>query len=262
MAPPRDELRRPSGVQLPLFLRKKWLEEQKGEQGVEKSDSKQKESEELPLHPQPQDKKEARHVFTSEELEDRFYRVSAAMLEVQRQLYRGEEVYHEETYAHGNLSKGFDVGFIDAPLHNSAPGGNRRMPADHRWFSNSCPSISRISRPSNFFAKPTIQTVRSETNTPVALETAVPAVSGNVQVQPHVPVTGSLPTSVTGSIQVPIAPAPIPSTVANEEGALTTDATTAAAPKTSETLEKMTKTETEATPVRRNTRKRRASGEP
>jgi hypothetical protein len=34
------------------------------------------------------------------------------MMEIQKQLYRGEEVYFEETQAHGNLFRGWDA-FID-----------------------------------------------------------------------------------------------------------------------------------------------------
>lgn len=86
-------------------------------------------------------------------------RTSQALMEIQKQIQRGEETYYEETQAYYNSSlfRGFDT-IIDARAinlnshSNGMPGGGnsnnsqsgpRRMPADFRWFSSSFTSIPR-----------------------------------------------------------------------------------------------------------------------
>ena len=64
----------------------------------------------------------------------------AAISDIQKQLLIGEESYHEETNAHGNLFRGGWELFID--VKDSAPSGHKRMPADYRWFSGSCVSTA------------------------------------------------------------------------------------------------------------------------
>jgi len=53
--------------------------------------------------------------FTTSQIETYIVRARKALVEVQRQLYRGEERYFAETDGHGNLFKGWDT-FIDAKL--------------------------------------------------------------------------------------------------------------------------------------------------
>lgn len=94
-------------------------------------------------------------VFTTTELEKKLSRANAALLDIQKQLVRGEEIYYHDTEQHGNMHKGWDV-FIDGALNHlgidqyidskeddisviqnsSAP--TRRLNSDHRWFSSSC----------------------------------------------------------------------------------------------------------------------------
>lgn len=115
------DLDRLSGVELPLILQKKLKGQQKapGEQATEN---------------EPDDEN-AECVFTAEELEERVLRARAAISDIQKQLIIGEESYHEETNAHGNLFRGGWELFID--VKDSAPSGHKRMPADYRWFSGS-----------------------------------------------------------------------------------------------------------------------------
>jgi hypothetical protein len=111
-------------------------------------------------------------IFTSSDLERLLVRANGALVDIQKQLHRGEELYFQETDAHGNIYKGWDT-LIDSkaehlgiPMHevggendgsamlrsqsaqshgssnnsahhvgSSAP--NKRMHADNRWFSSS-----------------------------------------------------------------------------------------------------------------------------
>lgn len=70
----------------------------------------------------------------------------AALGRVQQQIVVGEECYVEEAGPQNNLFKGWDSGFIDAPVlggsqpissSQSAGPTSRRLAADHRWFSGS-----------------------------------------------------------------------------------------------------------------------------
>ena len=115
-------------------------------------------------------------VFTVDELEQIMVQASAQMEEIQKQLHRGEEVYFEETQAHGNLYRGWDT-FIDLKDVGINPGGgvvpqpgaSRRMPSDNRWFSGSCRSVARAGRPlSRMSMTPTPSISRSNTATPVS----------------------------------------------------------------------------------------------
>lgn len=97
-------------------------------------------------------------VFSCLELEKKMSKANAVLLDIQKQLYRGEEMYFQDTDTHGNIYKGWEA-FIDAkPEHigiqdvesvamddeaallgmtttSSVP--TRKMHADNRWFSNS-----------------------------------------------------------------------------------------------------------------------------
>jgi hypothetical protein len=91
-------------------------------------------------------------ICTADELEDDLWKTSQALLEIQRQIVRGEEVYYEETQAYGsNLFRGWET-FIDSrdvggTSNNTntttvQSGGPRRVPNDFRWFSGSAVSLA------------------------------------------------------------------------------------------------------------------------
>jgi hypothetical protein len=145
----------------------------------------------------------ANRAFTSGELEDLSLKITTAMIDIQKQIYRGEETYYEDTYAHGSLFRGWDA-FVDSKESMITPGGSsaaqpattRRVPSDMRWFSGSCRSVTRNARPSLIKAfqhihgsRPASATQllqpdgtlsgsvsRSETNTPI------PTVASNISV--------------------------------------------------------------------------------
>jgi hypothetical protein len=86
--------------------------------------------------------------FSADELEDQLWKMSQALVETQRQIVRGEEVYYEETQAYGsNLFRGWET-FIDSrdvgnPNSTAVQGGGpRRVPNDFRWFSSSATSLA------------------------------------------------------------------------------------------------------------------------
>lgn len=104
-------------------------------------------------------------VFTAVELEERIRKTKATMIDIQRQLYRGEEIYYEDTYNHGSIYKGWDA-FVDAKdIPASTTGGVstqstcRRVPVDSRWFSSSCKSVSRTTPPSSFPPPPSMSSL-------------------------------------------------------------------------------------------------------
>ena len=97
-------------------------------------------------------------VFTASELEECIRKTQTTMFEIQKQLHRGEEIYYEDTYNHGSIYKGWDA-FVDMKdIGTSSASGSvgtqtssiRRVPADSRWFSTSCGSISRTQFPLSF----------------------------------------------------------------------------------------------------------------
>ena len=111
-------------------------------------------------------------IFTTSDIERLLLRANVALVDIHKQLHRGEELYFQETDAHGNIFKGWDT-LIDSkaehlgiPMHevggendgsatmrsqsaqshgsnnnsshhagSSTP--NKRMHADNRWFSSS-----------------------------------------------------------------------------------------------------------------------------
>lgn len=115
---------------------------------------------------------------TTDDLGQELYLMSTAMIDIQKQLHRGEELYFEDTQAHGNIYRGWDA-FVDLKDVSSnsgslnQPGSYRRMPSDHRWFSGSCKSVARSSRPtprSRTIASPSPSfPSRSNTTTPASV---------------------------------------------------------------------------------------------
>lgn len=102
-------------------------------------------------------------VFTCTELERKLSKANAALIDIQKQILRGEEIYFQDTDAHGNIYKGWES-FIDAKPEqlgiqdvdcilsdeysslgpttvSSAP--SRKMHPDLRWFSSSSYSVEQ-----------------------------------------------------------------------------------------------------------------------
>lgn len=151
--------------------------------------------------------------LNADEMEAYFMRASSVMVEVQKQLYRGEEVYHEDTNAHGNVFRGWDafvdlkdvgVGAGSSSMHLVSGSGTRRMPSDQRWFSGSCRSVMKNSRPASFFvpmsrSASTTPIPRSEVPTPVSRVTSpTPRMEVHEVMKPPAAKDG------TGSAPVPV----------------------------------------------------------
>lgn len=188
-----EDLSRPSGISIPLFLKRKWEKQQQqerraqdpaaisGDNEHQSPDSKDDDTTsndptgdneetstaiwqpQLRLRPDQELTRDERNelanrVFTTSELEERIWKTTVAMFDIQRQLYRGEEIYYEDTYNHGSIYKGWDafVDMKDIGTASASGGGatqtssNRRVPADARWFSTSCGSVSRTNPPTPF----------------------------------------------------------------------------------------------------------------
>lgn len=138
----RDKYHRPSGDALPLILRDK----------VERF-ALAASTPSLPDYSKRLSLADRSRIFTAEELEEHILKTSQAIASVQTQILRGEEAYYEETHNHGNVFQGWD-GFIDsrdilntilsgqAATAASSMMSGRRMPPDHRWFSN-CSTVPR-----------------------------------------------------------------------------------------------------------------------
>jgi len=182
----------PSGVSLPLFLKRKWEKELQQKKQIQKAEtpatesgdnqqqnwSDNKDNHNTAYYDETSNKKRepqlrlkldqeltrdetnelSNRVFTTAELEERIMKTTSAMFDIQRQLHRGEEIYYEDTYSHGSIYKGWDafVDMKDIGSTSSSGGGvnqtssNRRVPADSRWFSTSCESVSRTTPPARF----------------------------------------------------------------------------------------------------------------
>jgi hypothetical protein len=120
-------------------------------------------------------------------LEDLLVKTTVAMVDIQKQVYRGEETYYEDTHAHGNIFRGWDA-YVDSKdlgaIHGTSapPQTSRRVPGDSRWFSGSCRSVSRSNRPaplntmrssfSNNNSRPPSSS-NTPTNTPTNVASAV-----------------------------------------------------------------------------------------
>jgi hypothetical protein len=271
---------RPSGAVLPLILRKKYNAQLAAASTTSSTSEGAGESKILPLHPVDDvDEEQANRVFTAEELERKMMQASVVMVEIQKQLYKGEEVYVEDTHAHGNLYRGWDA-FIDlrdggAGSHHHQPGAHRRIPADSRWFSGSCKSVARTSRPhSRMSVTPTPSLVaRSGSTTPVSANIPSAALSdasssGGASKPPEQPpVVAPVATEVPSAPAVQadlatsqpaaaapfaaVAPPPAPPIVATQTQEQNEDEVKAEAPASSDALV------APETPVRRNTRKRK-----
>lgn len=182
----------PSGVKLPFALRKK-VEEERAKVRADSQTTKDEYKFMTAVEP-PGDSANATlsddlvgRVFSSEDLEKRIWKATVAMVELQKQVHRGEETYYDETFNHGNIFKGWE-GFLDAKdVGNSDGIGGRRVPADFRWFSSSCRSVNRSPRPSplTVTSQSTEVDAQSRTtndnNAPMTLSSASPDIATNIQ---------------------------------------------------------------------------------
>lgn len=166
---------RPSGEVLPLVLRKKYNEQIDSKAAEGEGGNKEAKKKKVLVHPAV-DGEEINSVFTAEELENKMIQASQCMVEIQKQLYRGEEIYVEDTHAHGNLFRGWDtfIDLRDITAPTSQPGATRRVPADNRWFSGSCKSVARGSRPLSRASMTPTPTIRSTAATPVSVGATPP----------------------------------------------------------------------------------------
>ncbi|CAJ1945350.1 unnamed protein product [Cylindrotheca closterium] len=141
-----DYRHRPSGEKLPLFLLKKW---RKRNQGADVSSASSIAGDTNSQSLKASCGSQADRLFSIGEIENRLRKTAAAVSNLQKQIYRGEELYYEDTMPHRNICKGGLEGFVDTKdvvsgdsgltrgLHQSI----RKVPGDVRWFSES--SVSK-----------------------------------------------------------------------------------------------------------------------
>ncbi len=147
----------PSGSFLPYFLRKKWKAENGDPSALSSTGSSQHLSEEYPEITRAEKSRIMHRIFTAQEIEDRMQQISKNVLvDIQKQIYKGEEAYYEDTYGHGSLFRGWDA-FVDSKevgvtSATSVPQGTKRIPADYRWFSSSSRGALKPARSSSVVA--------------------------------------------------------------------------------------------------------------
>ena len=56
--------------------------------------------------------------MTSQQLESFLWKANGALTDVQKQIFKGEETYYEETFSHGNIFRGWE-GYLDAKQESS-----------------------------------------------------------------------------------------------------------------------------------------------
>eukprot|EP00531_Pseudo-nitzschia_arenysensis_P013019 CAMPEP_0116129726 /NCGR_PEP_ID=MMETSP0329-20121206/8071_1 /TAXON_ID=697910 /ORGANISM="Pseudo-nitzschia arenysensis, Strain B593" /LENGTH=396 /DNA_ID=CAMNT_0003623999 /DNA_START=68 /DNA_END=1258 /DNA_ORIENTATION=- len=242
-----EELLKPSGISIPLLLKRKWekqqqrqqeqdpasLGEEKGDQTLETKDSdasnigstcepeNEKPSSDI-WEPQlrlsmdqelTRDQKNelSNRVFTASELEERIMKTTAAMFDIQRQLYRGEEIYYEDTYGHGSIYKGWDA-FVDSASVSGSGGtqtsSNRRVPVDSRWFSTSCGSVSRTKPPATFPPPLISQPILSVAKLSSIPEQEQAAASSKIALQPNENVSNATTTTTPSTESASETPQP------------------------------------------------------
>jgi Histone acetyltransferase subunit NuA4 len=259
----------PSGAVLPMILRMKYNDL------VDTATDDDQKRAKLPVYPLV-DKDDENQVFSVEELEQKMMQASSVMMEIQKQLYRGEEGYVEETHAHGNLFRGWDafIDLKDVGGHHAGmapqPGTSRRIPTDNRWFSGSCTSIARSgyhnrphSRMSSRASTPSM--LRSGNDTPVSMvsshsqaleEVSLGVVEAPLRDIPDVTapgVTSTPPTADVTSLSQPAAAVPITTELLEDVIAME-DSTIIKS-------DEMQSTPTAATPLRRGSTRKRKQGE-
>jgi hypothetical protein len=168
----------PSGSFLPVFLRRKWKEENDASAGGPPPHLSI--SEQYPKITRSEKVRAMNRIFTAKEIEGRMQKITkVALADVQKQIIRGEESYYEETSGHGNIFRGWDA-FVDSRdaagsvgVSSMPQGGSRRIPADNRWFASSCKSLSRPSKPPPSTGPPSVMPSTGQTTSSVVNATAV-----------------------------------------------------------------------------------------
>ena len=188
---------KPSGSFLPVFIRRKWKEE--NEASADGASSQLLFSEQYPGITRAESSRAINRIFTAKEIEERMQKISKLVqVDLQKQIQRGEETYYEETNGHGNLFRGWDA-FVDsrdsvgsAGVSSMPQGGSRRIPADNRWFASSCNNVARpnrapsLNRPQS--AGP--PNVTSSTGEPISVvTTTVPSASDALNMKVPEPAT-------------------------------------------------------------------------
>ena len=87
-------------------------------------------------------------VWTTDELEEELKKVSKAVVDIQKQIQRGEETYYEESQTYGgghNLFQSWE-GYIDSREMGGGNGGignsRRPLPSEYRWFSTTTRAVA------------------------------------------------------------------------------------------------------------------------
>jgi hypothetical protein len=170
---------RPSGKRLPLLLLKKWKQSSNEEPSMSTTE----------IKPTRQDGS-----FTVEEIEERLWKTSVSILEIQKQVLRGEECYYEDTFSHGNIFKntGWET-FVDAKdvtssdTRQTGQQGGRRVPNDARWFSDSCISSKKVYRPPPPPPDASSSTVLSQSSGAVSSNNSIPTPKARTDTPPPTP---------------------------------------------------------------------------
>jgi hypothetical protein len=176
-----EQVPKPSGLALPLLLRRKWRDQKINAEPSPSStvpstsvapiitSSSSLPNDEVKVQSYPglsetENSMLSNRIFTADEIEERMERIyKVALVDIQKQIHRGEETYYEDTYAHGNLFRGWDA-FVDS---KDVAGSASAPPADSRWFSASCRSVSRTVRPTQPLVRTTSLATSSTTPTTV-----------------------------------------------------------------------------------------------
>ena len=146
MDPSKDKFYFPSGAQLPSALRKKIEEKMAVELAAEQHGHANVETPGRELefmttltgadHSSAQLIRLSEDLLdqssSSDDLERKNWKASVALVDVQKQIYRGEEAYYDETFGHGSLFKSWE-GYLDVKEASSSvlgPTGisSRRVP--------------------------------------------------------------------------------------------------------------------------------------
>lgn len=156
-------------------------------------------------------------VYTCTELERKLSKANAALIDIQKQILRGEEIYFQDTDAHGNIYKGWES-FIDAKPEqvgiqdvdyilsdeysllgpttvSSAP--SRKMHPDFRWFSSSSYTVEQgtIRKVDRRKRNTAISPIPTRNASPKPIRS--PAAEGQTEGQIHDVVSETLPDPVT-----------------------------------------------------------------
>ena len=202
-------------------------------------------------------------VFSAQEIEDRMQQISKGVLvEIQKQIYKGEEAYFEDTNGHGNLFRGWDA-FVDSKEigttgATSVPQGTKRIPADCRWFSMSSrrplkPARSNTAAPVQLppSGQPTVETLSTSETKESSSAPSASSTLDQIHLQPET--TASISNSIVKKESIEMKnPAP-----AKTELAATEDEKAGASQPQEESKRKHHDAQTEQATIENNERKKK-----